>query len=171
MTVKITLEYPTVDLAIVALAKLTKAADTVIDQASGKPTRKGRSDAGKPRKNQGAADAPPEPKAAGPGSPASSTSGTAAGGEPAGDPLSVKTSASDTSTAAGPAASSGPIPAEAEVQKVIEQVFESTPDSATGIQKVKDLLARYGVARGRDLPEDKRAEFIAEATAALPKKA
>ena len=68
-----------------------------------------------------------------------------------------------------PAAAASSIPAEADVQKVIEKLFESSPESSTGIQKVKDMLARYGVTRGRDLPEDKRADFIKEATAALPK--
>jgi len=166
MTVKITLEFPNADAAIVALAKLSKA-DGVAITPEGK-TRKGRADKGVPRNTSAPA---PDPKAAGPGSPASSTSAPGASGAPAGDPAPVTTSTASTSTAAGPAASSGPVPSEAEVQKAIEKVFESSPESGTGIQKVKDLLAQFGVSRGRDLKEEQRADFIQKAEASLPKAA
>jgi hypothetical protein len=170
MTVKITLEFPNADAAIVALGKLTSAAGTML--VEGKP-RKGRNDKGVPRK-AGAAEAPKaEAVAQGATGANSATLAGATAAQQAGK-LAVTesgvTKSDGPSTVAGPvsaAASASPIPAEADVQKTIEKLFEKYPNSEDGIKAVKDALSRFGVARGRDLPEESRAEFIALAEKVL----
>lgn len=159
MTVKITLEYPNVDAAIVALGKLTSAAGTTI--VEGKP-RKGRSDKGQPRK--GAAPAPEANGAAASAQTddsAASTAAPAAAAAPAASPKPDGT----------PTPGSAAVASEADAQKALEKLFESFPDSATGIAEAKKILGTFGVSRVRDLKEEQRAEFIAKATAALPKAA
>lgn len=157
--VKITLEYPNVDAAIVALGKLTSAAGTTI--VEGKP-RKGRSDKGVPRKQDAQ---PPAPEAAAAPSP-QATAQTAPADADKAEPSGVAPSAVSTAPAAASSVAS-----EADAQKALEKLFESFPDSATGIAEAKKILTGFGVSRVRDLKEDQRADFIAKATAALPKTA
>ena len=159
--VKITLEFPNADAAIVALGKLSKADGVTITPDGPRKERKGRNDKGKPRGAQPAAQeaaAPAEQERTDKAAtlPSEATPAEAHKALPSGE--------------VSPKAAASPIPSEAEVQKAIEAVFESSPDSTTGIHKVKDLLSRYGVSRGRDLKEEQRADFIKEATASLPKK-
>ncbi len=162
MTVKITLEYPNVDAAIVALGKLTSAAGTTI--VEGKP-RKGRSDKGQPRKG---AEAKPEAGAAG-GSPSSESRDPAA--STAAPASTVPAATAPTGAPTGAATPASSIASEADAQKALEKLFESFPDSATGIAEAKKILSTFGVSRVRDLKEEQRAEFIKKATAALPKAA
>ncbi len=179
MTVKITIEYANVESAIVALGKLSVAAGTTM--VEGRP-RKGRSDKGQSRKGTDPAPAS-EPKAgasAGADGPAAAGNGSTATTDAS--KVAEKATTSTSTTAAAPgvapvtsgAATSTTAPAssivtEAEAQKALEKLFESFPDSATGIVEAKKVLAKFGVSRVRDLKEEQRADFVKDATAALPK--
>lgn len=162
MAIKITMEFPNIDAAIVALGRLTTtganprhlppstvqlAATPAVAQAPftavAKKPRKGRSDAGKPRKKvEGAgeqtvprsADAP----AAAP-APAAAEAATQAGAQatPAGAPPSV-----------------------ADAQAALERLFETAPPTG-GLEGARAVLSRFGVTRVRDISEDQRAEFVA----------
>ncbi len=164
MTVKITIEYANVESAIVALGKLSVAAGTTM--VEGRP-RKGRSDKGQPRKGTDPAPAPEQKAGAAGGSAPSSRDPAASSASDADKaPPPATAPAGPSATAAAPAS---PIVTEAEAQKALEKLFESFPDSATGIAEAKKVLAKFGVSRVRDLKEEQRAGFIKDATAALPK--
>ena len=159
MTVKVTIEFPNVDAAIVALGKLTKAADTVI--VDGKP-RKGRNDKGKPRgphtPSGGGVPLAPELKA---GAAASATPSRPAAAE---DTTPTAASpAAPTASAAAPASSGETVAvaAEADAQKALEKLFALPPEKGGGIDGARDAMARFGVKRLRELPADQRAAFIA----------
>ena len=162
MTVKITLEFVNVDAAIVALGKLSKADGVTITPDGPRKERKGRNDKGKPRGAQ-----PATQEAAAPATqertdkaatlPSEATPAEAHKALPSGE-VSPKA-----------AASSDLISSAEDAQKALETLFNSAGNPETGIQKAKDALGKFGVTRIRDLPPEKRAEFIKEATAALPK--
>lgn len=155
--VKITMEFPSIDAAIVALGKLTKADGTVL--VEGKP-RKGRSDAGKPRKNAKGAG---ERKEGDANSPAASPAPEAPKAGAAAKAPGAKGASSAPSTTAETAAAteaSAPAPSADVAQKALEKLFEAAPP-AGGLEGARAVLSRFGVTRVRDLAEDQRAEFIA----------
>lgn len=171
--VKISLEFPTVDAAIVALGKLasvaavapaekkqatplipTVVAKEIVAKNSG---RKPRADKGKergPYKTVGAggnteasqepAASPPTPETAAPAQASSLSSVTNQSAIPEG------TSGADKAAA----------PTEAEAQTALSKVFEKF-----GLPACQLLLKDHGVSRMRDLPAEKRAAFIAAAEA------
>lgn len=173
MTVKVTLEFENVDLAIVALAKLTKAAGTTI--VDGKP-RKGRADKGQARGPHKPATQEAAAGASDAASAASQEPAKHAGGGADSAPVAASAPAAASPTLIAQEPDRGPLielpiaPSEAEAQKAIERLFESTPDSAVGIQKSKDALAQFGVRRVRDLKPEQRAEFIKNVEATLAAK-
>ena len=153
MTVKITLEYGSVEEAIVALGRMAQVAkvrraaqgmggvlapeeertNKAATLASVAPaTKKPR---GRPRKEEAEAPSAPEIAAA----------------EPA---QASVTAASAPSEAAAPAASS--VPTEADAKAALAAYFEKN-----GPQRAMAQLASFGVSRLRDLPEGERAKFIA----------
>ena len=144
--VKITLEFPSIDVAIVALGKLVGtpvkatqpvAASVAAGQGATAPaapttTRKGRNDKGVPRK----------PKA-----------------EPAGAGATVTTTASAAAPQAAPAgeASVSTLTA-ADTEKALEAVF-----NGKGLPTAQALLQRFGIARLRDLKPEQYVDFVAAA--------
>ena len=163
MTVKGTLEFLNVDAAIVALGKLTKAADTVMAPEGPRKERKGRNDKGKPR---GAQAPVPEAK----GTEVGAQQGVAPqSGIPDAASTAAPAAASVPAASAPPAVdpvSAGPVPAEADAQKALEKLFEAAPPIG-GIESARAVMGRFGVTRLRDLPEAKRGEFIALAESVL----
>lgn len=178
--VKVTLEFPNAEAAIVALGKIMGAPTVVpvvkADQGSkdgstpapeaapAKPGRRGRSDKGQPRapygpRNQEANAEGPKLDTAGNAPAPSAAPSAEAPQSPAPDGLTAKPAApavQDTTSASAPVA--GDQPTAEEAQKALEKVFEKC--QLTGAQA---LLAEFNVARLRDLPAEKRAEFIAAA--------
>ena len=147
--VKITMEFPSVDAAIVALGKLTKADGTVL--VEGKP-RKGRSDAGKPRKNARGAGSQPEAGATSAEPPADPAPEAPKAATPTPVEADKAQPPGNLSTVAAPSADAA--------QKALEKLFEAAPP-AGGLEGARAVLSRFGVTRVRDLAEDQRAEFIA----------
>jgi hypothetical protein len=167
--IKVTLEFKSVDEAIITLGKL-------VEMRNGKPvlgpapeslteplitgappaTRRSRADKGQKRgsyKNVAASDAP---------------QGTTAETAGAAVPAVQNPGLVPAPTAATPEVSPGtqagtggqsPAPAVEEVQAVLEKLF-----NAKGANAAIDLLSRFGCKRGRDLLPEQRAEFIAEAS-------
>lgn len=174
MSVKVTLEFANAEQAIVALGKLAGVTPVVAvapvapaPQPAEKPARKPRADAGQPR-------GPYKDK-----STEQNAAGGAAGEQPSTAPATAQPSAPQPPVASEPAASAGtpavnpaptavsttpapaaaaPVPTLADVQKAVEQLF-----TAKGYDDCSGLLARFGVKRGQDLPEDMRANFIGRA--------
>lgn len=163
--VKITLEYPSVDAAIVAMAKLTKA-DGVTINAEGKP-RKGRADAGQPRgkyNKKGAEEAGSTDANTGvPASPAAPTEQPAA---PAME--SPQAPGKDHAPVAAGSAPEAPakVVTAADAEKALETLFQAAPPKG-GLEVARTVLAKFGVQRLRDLPEGQRAAFVEAATKAL----
>ena len=161
MTVKVTLEFDNVDLAIVALAKLSKADGTTI--VDGKP-RKGRADKGKPRgphQTPGAPEAP-EPKAAAPAE--QERTDNAATLPPKAAPAEAHKAIPSGEVPPVAAASSA---SEADAQAVLEKLFAAQKTPEEGINVSRDVLSRFGVRRLRDLKADQRGEFVAAVNAVL----
>lgn len=171
MTVKITMEFDNAEQAIVALGKITGIATAAPKE------RKGRNDAGKPRGQRATPQPEPEAKGAGVGAPAGSAASTAA---PSATPAPAASSqpnaaggtdpgkvgekpANPTSTTEKPAA---PIPTQEATETALSKLFDAAPPLG-GIEAARDVMSRFGVKRLRDLPEDKRAEFIALADKVL----
>ena len=165
MTVKITIEYETVEQAILALGKMSglgkarraasalpvAAAPAPAEPDKGEPSgevpvaaaprsRKPRADKGQAR----GAYAPRQQEAAALVEPA--TTAGAPPAEPKGAPSAEVPVV---------AASSAPVPTAEEAQKALEAVFEKK-----GIDVARRVMSEFGVSRLRDLPEAKRAEFI-----------
>lgn len=176
MTVKISIEFENAEAAIVALGKLTGIAT-----AAPKAERKGRSDKGQARGPRGGA----EPKAE--GGAAGAPAGNLAGSAPAAPPAAAPSEASKQSTAPqgdpkvetqpqadDPAAPGGapsapattPAPSEQDAQAALEKLFNAAPPIG-GIESARDVMARFGVKRLRDLPANQRGEFIALAESVL----
>jgi pyruvate dehydrogenase E2 component (dihydrolipoamide acetyltransferase) len=181
MSVKITLEFKSVDEAIVALGKLTPeahakalAAATQVPAAAAAPateapakTRKPRADAGQPRgpyktTEQNAVAAGGAPTGTQPTeAPAQST--------PAQAPV-APAAAAVPATAAQPQAST-PAPESAPAAAVVVPTPEQVQAAVEGLYNAKgfdicsEVLGRYGVKRGKDLLPEQRADFIAEAKA------
>jgi hypothetical protein len=180
MTVKVTLEYNSVDEAIVALGKLI---GTPLAPAK---ERKGRADAGqkrgeyKPRETKGAPASatgiPPEEKPQG----AIAATGNSASGvteSRSGDPAASST----VPQAPGPAPSAAATAAGAQVGSTtagappLETIGDKDADAQTAIAKiyslkgiaaVQGLLKNFGVNRVRDVPKAKRDEFLKAAAEA-----
>lgn len=169
MTVKVTLEFGNIDQAIVALGKLVAAK---IEKSAQGPTnaalaselgvpvvaqpdpvkqRRGRSDKGKPRKN----NVPEAPAAGGTDQPAATPPAVQEAAAPVPGEADKAQPTGATPEAAAPTATA------AEAQKALETLFE-TPAPVGGIDAARGVLASFGVARVRDLPDEKRAGFIAE---------
>lgn len=196
--VKITLEYPSIDAAIVAMAKLTKADGvTIVDGKA----RKGRADAGKPRgqynkkgagegaatdANTGAAPSPAAPTETTEPAAASSVSSVANQGA-----IPEGTSAADNSATKQPAAperesppapgkdhepvAASSVPPEAtayvaptakDAEAALEALFQAAPPKG-GLEAARAVLAKFGVAKLRDLPASQRAHFIKAVAKAL----
>ena len=153
--VKVTLEFSTVDAAIVALGKLAggaparAAAAPVITHVASTPpaatleapprTRRGRSDKGEKRGPYKMAATPEA-------SPVAEVAPTAA---PA--PTQVEPQAS------------GPVVTQADAHAALEKLFNTG-----GIGVARELLGRYGVERLRDLAPENFANFKAEAEKLTP---
>lgn len=151
MSVKITMEFANIDLAILALGKLAggkpaRAAETepapTVDAT--KTPRRGRSDKGKPRK----ATATTEANAAAPAAPVE-------GDKPQPPGVVPSEAAAPTSNAT-----------EAEAQKALEKLFETAPPVG-GLESAQAILKTFGVARVRDLKEEQRGPFVAAVDAVL----
>ena len=160
--VKITLEFPSVDAAIVAMAKLTKADGvTIVDGKA----RKGRADAGQPRGRY-------KKKAAGEGSLPEANTGEAPVGDsapapsPAAAPEQPAAPAMESPQAPGKdhepvAAGSAPV-AEAtakDAEAALETLFQAPPPKG-GIESARKVLAIFGVQRLRELPAPQRGAFV-----------
>lgn len=154
MTVKITLEYATVDLAIVALAKLTKADGVAMTPEGPRKERKGRNDKGKPRGPHAAA----QQEAAAPAE--QERTDKAATLPPEAAPAEAHKALPSGEVPPVAAASTEVVP-EADAQQALEKLFALPPEKGGGINGARDVMARFGVKRLRDLPATSRAEFIA----------
>lgn len=175
MSVKITLEFKGVDEAIVALGKLVggkvaqAAAAPVLLAApeaakstasttearshteAPKRTRKPRADAGKER---GPYKTTGEPAASEPAGKADSVAVPSAAPATPTQPAAPERTATAPEPNAQTPAAAGPVSDEA-VQKAVEKIF-----GAKGYDDTFALLSRFGVKRGKDLPQDQRASFI-----------
>lgn len=153
--VKITLEFPTVDLAIVALGKLvpagkvasgggSQAAQPATLVPAGATTtvsvpRKGRSDKGQPRKQPTEQTTPVTPPESTP-------------------PKGLDVPPTEPAV---PVASAEP-PKLEEAQAALTELFNKK-----GAQTAMDLLARYGKSRLSEVPAEDRARLITEAKGLL----
>lgn len=191
--IKVTLEFVSVDQAIVALGKLagTGKVQAAAQEAAVSPSpatpRKGRSDKGKARGPQSATGASPvegdklqppgevtppvapEPNAGGTapvegatGSKVGDSEGQAEGRPGAGGGTVVTDTGNSGDKPATqpstPTESSSPsAPQPEKVQAALQKLFETK-----GAGAAIGLLADFGVKRGRDLPAEKHAEFIAK---------
>jgi hypothetical protein len=193
MAVQVTLTFNSYDEAIVALGKLVGApakatspvrvpeAETpgAVAAAPATRTRKPRSDAGQPR---GAYKARNEPAAPQQGEPANAVTPAvlAAGPAPAAEAAAPEPARnSETANAEAPSEPSAPAtqaanppaasaPSEKDAQAALEGLFNARAKAGgngAAIQAAKDLLSRYGVQKVRDLPAERRAEFIKECEA------
>lgn len=167
MTIKITLEFATADLAIVALAKinapLNKKEAVAVPEGVVVPSgRKGRNDKGKPRgsyKNPPATTAEPQT----PVPPGSSVPDAVSPSPQSGAPAAPEVAASAvvSPVAAAPVASD-PAPTAEQAQKAMEVLF-----AAKGLEVCLDTLKAFGVKRVGELKADDRAAFIARTKEAL----
>lgn len=178
MTIKITLEYPSLEHAILALGKLaggraaraaskteTVGAGGTAERASSteRPpaaptvevsptTRKGRSDKGKPRgpyKNTPA----PDVGSSAPAAEADPSTGGAAAPEVGVTEAEAPAAAQGTGPVAAPSANP---------QELLEKLV-----AAKGIPTAMEVLAKFGVKRLRELPAEKHGDFIAEVNVRL----
>lgn len=185
MTIKITLEFATADLAIVALAKLeaplNKKAATALPKAASEEApattpsgRKGRADKGKPRGSyserwagKNGTDAAPDAGVASASVSAPAAQATASvpteSEAPAAPEVAMADKANTTTAAQGavPVASDPPPSAE-QAQKAMEALF-----AAKGLEVCLDTLKAFGVKRVGELKADDRAAFIARTKEAL----
>lgn len=191
MTIKITLEFATADLAIVALAKLeaplNKKAATALPKAAseGAPAatpsgRKGRADKGKPRGSysekwagKNGTDAAPDAGATSASVSAPAAQATASvpteSEAPAAPAQAEDTTMPDenpkhantTMTSNRPVDADPPASAE-QAQKTMEVLF-----AAKGLEVCLDTLKAFGVKRVGELKADDRAAFIARTKEAL----
>lgn len=168
MSIKIHLEFDSVDEAIVALGKMVgtpvRAANPAVTagapavQAAPATTRKPRSDAGKPRgphKQPNAAPQDQDRKAPATADSALTTSPAVAAPESA-----VAPAAAPTQAPTAPAVPAATVPTQEAVQAAVEKLY-----NAKGMEVTRDTLARFGVKRAKELPDDQRAAFIAKAEA------
>ncbi len=193
MTVKVTLEFPSIEASIAALGLLMKpkAAATATNAgapvaagtppaaapggaapsapATAKRERKPRSDAGKPRGEYG-----PRTEAGGaagaPSNPAATTGANAApvGAAPSGtttEPAAPQKAPVDADKASSPgvapaADAAGPQPSEKDAQEALEKLF-----NATTIGVSQEVMSRFGIKRLKELPDDRRAEFVEKCNA------
>lgn len=163
---KVTIEFDSVDQAIVALGAVAKPIAVAPAPAVEKAPRKPRSDAGQARGPQqpnaaGASGAPSGVAVAGNSTtgttdPSSTAAGSAAGASTSTTPASPTATAPQAPAAVtiAPAA-----PTSDQVQAAVEKLF-----NAKGFDDCAAALSRFGVKRGKDLPEASRAEFIRRAT-------
>lgn len=159
MSVKVTIEFPSAEAAIAGLAKLADIKTPAVAPAAvEKAPRKPRSDAGQTRGPQGATAASAGPVAGTAGdkraaAPVTSTAPGNAGQQPA------------TPTATAAPAVQAPVapklPTAEEVQAAVEKLFGAGKNG--GFDNTAAALSRFGVKRGKDLPEAQRTEFIRRA--------
>lgn len=154
MSVKVTLEFKSVDEAIVALGKIIGAptAAPAAQQPAEKKERKPRADRGQQREPYGPRTTTGGPAASEPGQAGSSVPVT-----PAAPVSSTQTAAPVVDKAAPPAAATpvAAAPTDAVVQAAVERLFNAKDYDATIA-----VLSKFGVKRGKDLASDQRAEFI-----------
>ena len=160
MSVKITMEFANIDLAILALGKLAggkpaRAAETepapTVDAT--KAPRRGRSDKGKPRKNAAATGA--------------QDGGATSAAEPvAKAPIATTPAPAEADKAQPSGEVPGVVATEAEAQKALEKLFETAPPVG-GLESAQAILKTFGVARVRDLKEEQRGPFVAAVDAVL----
>ena len=168
MSVKITMEFANIDLAILALGKLAggkpaRAAETepapTVDAT--KAPRRGRSDKGKPRKNAGSAETPSLSSVANQGAIPEEASSA---GTPA--PIAATPAPAEADKAQPSGEVPGVVATEAEAQKALEKLFETAPPVG-GLESAQAILKTFGVARVRDLKEEQRGPFVAAVDAVL----
>lgn len=169
--IEITFYFNTIEEAIATLGSLVQKAapvanvdkpaqPVVLEVPSTKP-RKPRADAGKPRGPYKNVEAPGAGSATPPTAPAA---GDAAGGMPAAStPETAAPSDADRvlaglSSPAAPTGAAATIVPETDAQAALERLF-----AAKGAQPALQLLAQFGVKRGRDLKPEDRAAFIKKA--------
>lgn len=174
---KVTLEFDTVEAAIVALGKIAGIAKVraaagasaasvptppVAPAAEAVKPAEGAKRRGRPRKDAAGAGAQPDNASAAttPAAvPAAPTTGPAAGDAPSGNTGAVQQT--EPKAAAAPAAqqapAAGPVPSQEEVVAALEPYA-----TKKGLIEARNLLSRYGVQRARELLPEQRADFIAE---------
>lgn len=187
MTIKITIEFKSVDEAIVALGKMVAAPGAPATAANAAPVaaaspRRGRSDKGqkrgeyKPRQQEGvpASAIPEEGKTTGnsasrvtesrSGDPAASSTVLQAPGNAVSAPATAEAAAPTAKSAAvldagTPTSSKATIgDKDEECQKVLGEIVEKRK-----LEAALALLSRYGVQKLRDIPKDMRDEFLQHA--------
>lgn len=176
-SVKIEIEFKNVDEAIVAMSKLSSVANLPLAAAPA-PERKPRNDKGKTREPYGPRDK---------GQGVAAAPGATVAGDGAAGVTESRSEAPQKANAPAVAAASSTVPdkpqstpdpkavVQAEVTALTEAADGKQPtetDVATaseglagakGLQSVIDLLARFGVKRGRDIPINRRADYIKRA--------
>jgi len=171
--IDITLHFNTAEEAIIALAKIkggaaAKAAVAPVapaapaEQPAATKPRKPRADAGKPRGPYKTGDAPPPEPAAPAPSPEVPRGAGASADAAAPEPAAPAPAEADNAQPSGPApVTAGPATLE-EAQAALTKLFETK-----GLFTAQEVLGAFGVKRLKELEPEKRAEFIANATAAL----
>lgn len=170
MSIKITLELPSIDHAIATLAKLRGdtlpkvGAPVAASVTAPAPTsRPPRADKGKPRKAY-------KPRETGQQADSAVEAGTTllvgSGAEQGAEgAVTESRDAGDPGVASSTVVSAAPAPVaptSEEAQKLLETVYEKK-----GLSGVKELLVKYGVRRALDVPAEKRADFINDAKGML----
>jgi hypothetical protein len=167
--IKVTFEFKTIEEAIATLGSLMKGAAPVPNVANpAKPTaetktRKPRADAGKARgsyKNAGAAGGQPLGEAAVSGEAPEGAAQIGAGAASVVTP--APESAAPPVNADSDAQASTPPPAGAADPKDAEAALDAL-FTAKGLPAAQQLLTDFGVKRLRDLPAEKRGEFVQRA--------
>lgn len=178
--IKVTLEFKSVDEAIVALGKMVGAPQAAVKTGQAHEAAQREPDAGapttkpgrKPRADKGQARGEYRPRqGAEPGSPehqATTTTTQAAKDEAAATEPSPSPSAPTTVTteaAVVPVAGAARTPSIEQCRSYVERVF-----NGFGMANAISLLGEYGVKRAQELPADKRLPFIEQALKLLATK-
>lgn len=169
--IQVTLQFASPEAAIAALAKL---GDIKPVEA---PARRGRADKGQQRgpnartkDKDGGAGGTPAGQQQAPGAPAlaasvateatppTTPSGAASAGATT-EPSKAGEAATSSSTTAQP---SGGVASQEAAQTAMEKIYD-----AKGMDTARDVLARFGAKRVRDLKPEQRAEFIAKVDAVI----
>lgn len=180
MTVKVTLEFPNTDAAIVALGRLAGAAvaapntkrategraDKAVASTQPPATENKRRPGRPPRQSAEGAAVPAVTPAAAPKANDPATAAQSAGPETPGTaaPLPPGDAAP---LPPGDASPGAPVASLDDVAAALASLFNSKPDPKDGLAFAGEALAKFGVSKGRDLKPEDRAAFIAHAKALL----
>lgn len=162
--VKVTLEFPSADHAIAALAKIAGLAPApVVD----KPERKGRADKGQPRGPQKTVEPAAAPAAAPQAPVAPATPAPAAAPQAPASDTAAKPAAAASGTAASTAAPATAPAAGATVEAKPEAALAAMERlfGSKGYNVARDTISRFGCKRTSELKPEQRAEFIEKADA------